>query len=256
MNIIIVNNYEEMSKKAAYIFVAELLSHPNSVLGLATGSTPLGLYEELIKYYNDKMISFEAVTTFNLDEYIGLAKDHRQSYAYFMRKYFFDSIDIHPEKCFVPDGTGVNMALECDRYDQGIKEIGGIDLQVLGIGRNGHIGFNEPDLKFESQTHIVKLDEKTITDNARFFKTVDEVPKYAVSMGIKTIMQSRRIVLLAAGREKAQAVNRMLAGEITPRLPASVLQLHPNATAIIEGAAASLLDIEKLKKSYQVIAQF
>lgn len=239
MNIIIVKDYKEMSRKAAHLFVGQILQKPNSVLGLATGSTPVGLYEELVKFYNEGMIDFEDVMSFNLDEYIGLSPDHEQSYAYFMKKHLFEHINIHSDKWFVPSGTADDIDGECTHYEEMIADAGGIDLQILGIGRNGHIGFNEPDIKFEATTHMVALDEQTISDNARFFDTAEEVPKTAISMGIKTIMQSRGIILLAAGQEKADAVAGMVSGKITPELPASVLQLHPNVTVIVDEAAAS-----------------
>ena len=253
MNIIIVKNYEEMSRKAAHLFVAQLLNKPTSVLGLATGSTPMGLYTELIKFYNEGMISFKQAVAFNLDEYIGLPKEHPQSYWRFMQDNFFKFVDMPVENQHIPSGTTELAGEEALRYDRAISAIGGIDLQVLGIGRNGHIGFNEPDLKFEARTHKVMLDDQTIEDNARFFESIDDVPKSAISMGVKTIMQSRCIVLLASGQEKGMAIKKMLSGNITPELPASVLQLHPNATAIIDLEAASYLDLDTLRDQYQIV---
>ncbi|NDL68270.1 glucosamine-6-phosphate deaminase [Clostridiales bacterium F-3ap] len=254
MNIIIVKDFEEMSRKAAHLFVAQLLNKPDSVLGLATGSTPLGLYRELVAFCNQGMISFDKVVSFNLDEYIGLEPDHPQSYSHFMEQELFSRVDIRPENTFIPSGISKDVEAECKGYDKRIAAYGGIDLQVLGIGRNGHIGFNEPDLKFEARTHVVQLDEQTIRDNARFFKEIGDVPRRAISMGIKTIMQSRQIVLLASGKEKAEAIEKMLNGNITPEVPASVLQLHPNATAIIDLAAASLLDLQQIGEEYQTAA--
>ncbi len=242
MNIIVVKDYKEMSRKAAHLFVGQILQKPDSVLGLATGSTPVGLYEELVKFYKEGMIDFEKVISFNLDEYIGLDPSHEQSYAYFMRKNLFDHINISDENWFVPSGTAEHINEECAQYEKMIAGAGGIDMQILGIGRNGHIGFNEPDIKFEATTHMVALDDQTISDNARFFETIDEVPKTAISMGIKTIMQSRCIILLASGEEKATAVAGMVNGKIIPELPASVLQLHPNVTVIVDEAAASKLN--------------
>jgi len=239
MNIIVVKDYNDMSRKAAHLFVGQILQKPDSVLGLATGSTPVGLYTELIKFYKEGMISFESVTAFNLDEYLDLKSTHEQSYAYFMQEQLFKHINITTENYHIPSGTAGNYEAECERYETLIAEAGGIDLQILGIGRNGHIGFNEPDIKFEATTHIVQLDEQTINDNARFFDTIEDVPKKAISMGIKTIMQSRGIILLASGIEKADAVAGMVNGKITPELPASVLQLHPNVTIIVDEAAAS-----------------
>ncbi len=252
MNIIIVKDYEEMSRKAAHLFVAQLLNKPNSVLGLATGSTPMGLYKELIRFYNEGMISFKSATAFNLDEYVGLEKEHPQSYWRFMQENFFTKVDLPVTRQFIPSGVAEDIAAESYNYDKNITLKGGIDLQVLGIGRNGHIGFNEPDLKFEARTHVVKLDEQTIEDNARFFDDISMVPTLAISMGVKTIMQSRSIILLASGKEKGEAIKKMLSGNITPELPASVLQLHPSVTAIIDLAAASMLDIEALGDLYQI----
>lgn len=246
MNILVVKDYDQMSKKAAHLLVGQILQKPNSVLGVATGSTPLGLYKELIKFYNEGMISFEKVTTFNLDEYLGLDTSHEQSYAYYMYENLFRHIDIKEGHHNIPSGITEDFEEECRRYEELISKSGGIDLQVLGIGRNGHIGFNEPDIKFEARTHVVKLDDQTIRDNARFFDNIEDVPKEAISMGIKTIMRSRGIILLATGKEKADAVAGMINGKITPELPASVLQLHPNVTIIVDEEAASLIDYEKV----------
>ena len=243
MNIIVVKNYNEMSRKAAHLFVGQILQKPDSVLGLATGSTPVGLYKELIKFYNEGMIDFRNVIAFNLDEYLGLQPDHTQSYAKFMKDNLFEHINLDSGNYHIPSGTATDFEAECDRYESLIAQAGGIDLQILGIGRNGHIGFNEPDIKFEAITHVVELDDQTISDNARFFDNIEAVPKKAISMGIKTIMQSRGIILLASGHEKAEAVAGMVSGKITPELPASVLQLHPNVTIIVDEAAASKIKI-------------
>lgn len=238
MNIIVVKDYLEMSRKAAHMVVGQILQKPETVLGLATGSSPIGMYDELVKFYKEGMISFKEVVTFNLDEYIGLEPSHEESYAYFMKSNFFEKIDIKEENYHIPFGMAKDIEEECAEYDKMIAKAGGIDFQVLGIGRNGHIGFNEPDIKFEAMTHKIHLDEQTISDNARFFESIDEVPRYAITMGVKTIMQSRGIILLATGAEKAQAVAGMVHGKITPELPASVLQLHPNVTVIVDEAAA------------------
>lgn len=243
MNIIVVKDYNEMSRKAAHLFVGQILQKPDSVLGLATGSTPVGLYKELIKFYKEGMIDFDSVIAFNLDEYLNLDPTHEQSYARFMEENLLRHINMKEENHHIPSGTATDFEAECDRYEELINKAGGIDLQILGIGRNGHIGFNEPDIKFEAITHVVQLDEQTISDNARFFSTIDEVPKTAISMGIKTIMQSRGIILLASGKEKADAVAGMVSGKITPELPASVLQLHPNVTIIVDEAAASKINL-------------
>lgn len=243
MNIIKVKDYKEMSKKAAHLFVGQILQKPDSVLGLATGSTPVGLYKELVRFYKEGMIDFEKVISFNLDEYLNLDPSHDQSYARFMKENLFGHINIKEENHHIPSGMARDHEAECLRYEALIADAGGIDLQILGIGRNGHIGFNEPDIKFEAVTHVVQLDEQTISDNARFFNHIDDVPKTAISMGIKTIMQSRGIILLASGIEKADAVAGMVSGKITPELPASVLQLHPNVTVIVDEAAASKINV-------------
>ncbi|WP_294157283.1 glucosamine-6-phosphate deaminase [uncultured Clostridium sp.] len=243
MRIIVVNNYEEMSKEAARIMASCVTLKPDSVLGLATGSTPLGMYSELINIYNKKEVNFENVKSFNLDEYYGLNKDNEQSYNYYMNENFFKHINIKPENINIPNGAAENIEEECVSYEKRIKEAGGIDIQVLGIGVNGHIGFNEPDVKFEAETHLVQLDEQTIESNARFFESREEVPTSAISMGIKTIMHSRKIILLANGKSKADAINKALNGKITPDVPASILQLHLDVTVILDKEAASLLDV-------------
>jgi glucosamine-6-phosphate deaminase len=238
MNIIRVKDYKEMSQKAAHLIVGHIISKPNLVLGFATGSTPIGLYESLIDFYKKGIVSFKDVKSFNLDEYLGLDISHPQSYGYFMKKNLFDHIDIKKENWKIPSGRIGSSLDECARYEKLISDAGGIDLQILGIGRNGHIGFNEPDAKFESETHLVELDDQTIMDNSRFFNDIDEVPKKAISMGIKTIMKSKSIILLASGSSKADAVAGMINGEITPILPASVLQLHSNVKVIVDEDAS------------------
>ena len=243
MRIIVVDNYEEMSKEAARIMASCVTLKPDSVLGLATGSTPLGMYSELINIYNKKEVNFEHAKSFNLDEYYGLNKDNEQSYNYYMNENFFKHINIKPENINIPNGAAENIEEECTSYEKRIKEAGGIDIQVLGIGVNGHIGFNEPDVKFEAETHLVQLDEQTIESNARFFESREEVPTSAISMGIKTIMHSRKIILLANGKSKADAINKALNGKITPDVPASILQLHLDVTVILDKEAASLLNV-------------
>lgn len=245
MNILVAKDYDEMSDKAAHIVVGKILNKPDSVLGLATGSTPMGLYRKLMDFYNCGLVSFAETVTFNLDEYIGLSTDCSQSYAMFMKKNLLNHINIKLENCHIPLGITKDVSKECQYYEKKIRTHGGIDLQILGIGRNGHIGFNEPDVKFEAQTHLVQLDEETIFDNARFFERSEDVPRKAISMGIKTIMQSRKIVLLASGKEKADAVFGMVKGEITPKLPASVLQLHPDVTLIVDEDAYSKIKNNK-----------
>lgn len=241
MRIIIAKDYEDLSKKAAHIIAGQLIMKPDSVLGLATGSTPVGTYRYLKQMYHDGLISFSGVTSFNLDEYLGLDESSDQSYIYFMRQALFNEVDIQEERIHIPSGVADHVEAECKRYEAAIRQAGGIDLQLLGIGRNGHIGFNEPDLKFEASTHLVNLDEDTIKANARFFNNEAEVPKQAISMGIKTIMHAKKIILLASGQEKASTIYQMIYGDIHPELPASVLQIHPDVTVILDEIAATEL---------------
>jgi glucosamine-6-phosphate deaminase len=241
MRIIIAANNEEMSKKAAAIVRSQITLKPDCVLGLATGDTPMGMYKELIKMYENNEVDFSNVTVFNLDEYCSLNRENPQSYYYYMHHNFFNYINVKKENTHIPNGTSPDIDEECRKYEQQIKNMGGIDLQVLGIGVNGHIGFNEPDINFEAETHLVKLDKMTIEANARFFSSKDEVPTLAISMGIKTIMQSRMLVLLANGETKAAAIYKTVNGKISPEVPASIIQLHPNATIIIDKNAAKLL---------------
>lgn len=241
MRIITVKDYDELSKKAANILASQITLKPNSVLGLATGATPVGAYRELVRIFNEGDISFSEIVTFNLDEYYGLDKENPQSYYYFMIDNLFKFVNINTANIHIPDGRAKDIQMECIDYENKIKQAGGIDLQLLGIGRNGHIGFNEPDVKFEAQTHLVTLDEDTIEANSRFFASAEEVPDQAISMGIKTIMHSRKILLLASGEEKAETINNMINGKITPELPASVLQLHPDVIVLLDEKAASKL---------------
>lgn len=241
MRIIIVKDYEEMSVKAARMISSQITLKPSSVLGFATGSTPVGTYKELVKLYNKKEIEFSSIKTFNLDEYYGIDKENEQSYHYFMMNNLFKYINLPLENVNIPDGNTKNINEECLRYEKGIEKAGGIDIQVLGIGANGHIGFNEPNINFETRTHIVTLDERTIEANSRFFKNKESVPKKAISMGIKTIMDSKKILLIASGEEKAEAVEKTIKGKVDPKIPASILQLHRDVTFIIDKAAASKL---------------
>ena len=251
MRIIIAKDYEDLSKKAAHIIAGQLIMKPDSVLGLATGSTPIGTYQYLKQMYADGLISFSRVTTFNLDEYVGLDVHSDQSYIHFMNEELFKFVDINRKNVHIPSGVTTDIQSECRQYEVDIREKGGIDLQLLGIGRNGHIGFNEPDLKFEASTHLVELDEDTIKANARFFTSEEEVPKTAISMGIKTIMHAKKIVLLASGKEKATTIYQMIYGDIHPELPASVLQIHPDVTVILdEGAASELLNHATSEENY------
>jgi glucosamine-6-phosphate deaminase len=241
VRIVIANDYEDMSARAARIVAGQIYLKPNSVLGLATGSTPLLMYKELIRVHNEVGLDFSEIVTFNLDEYLGLPKEDKQSYNYYMFHHFFNHVNIKKESIHIPDGIMQNVEQECKGYDQKIQRMGGIDLQVLGIGNNGHIGFNEPDIKFEATTHKVKLDDETIQANARFFTTIEEVPRFAISMGIKTIMHAKKVLLLVSGANKAEVISNALFGGITPELPASILQLHQDVTVIVEESAAHLL---------------
>ncbi len=241
MNILKVKNYDELSRKAAGILASQLILKPESKIGLATGSTPIGTYKELIRLYNEGFVSFSKAITFNLDEYYGLSRENENSYYYFMKKHLFNHIDIKENNIHIPNGIAVDIDMECIGYEKRIKNEGGIDIQLLGIGRNGHIGFNEPSFKFEAITHLVHLDEDTIAANSRFFASVEEVPRNAISMGIKTIMHSRKIVLLASGLEKAESVYNTIYGNITPEFPASILQLHPDVTIIVDEDAGKYI---------------
>jgi glucosamine-6-phosphate deaminase len=240
MKIIVTENYEEMSQKAAEIIIDVIKNNPNAVLGLATGSSPIGTYRNMINDHKENGTSYKNVSTVNLDEYVSLNKDHDQSYAYFMRKNLFDELDIDQTNTNLPCGVAPDLAKECDRYNAVLEKLVP-DVQVLGIGSNGHIGFNEPGTPFDSVTHVVDLTESTIKDNSRLFASIDEVPKQALSMGIKNIMQAKTILMVASGKNKAEAVKGMVNGEITPNLPASVLQLHPFVTLVCDKDAASLL---------------
>lgn len=240
MKVYKVKNYEEMSKKAANIIASQIILNPNSVLGLATGSTPEGTYKNLVQMYNSADIDFSQIKTVNLDEYKGLSKDSDQSYYYYMNKHLFSHVNIKISNTNIPDGSAQNGQEECERYDNIIDELGGIDLQILGIGNNGHIGFNEPDEVFSKGTHEVKLTQSTIDANARFFKTKDEVPKFAYSMGAKSIMKARKILLLASGKSKADAIFKTINGPITPQMPASILQLHNDVIIVADEEALSL----------------
>lgn len=242
MRIIVTADANEMSLKAAEIFIEEICKKPQLVLGLATGSTPLGLYQEMIKAYREKQVDFSGVTSFNLDEYRGLAPEHPASYNYFMRQNLFNHINIKPENIHIPTGNVADIQQYCGDYEEQIKNAGGIDLQLLGIGENAHIGFNEPGTHLGARTQLIKLSEETIRSNARFFASIDEVPREAISMGIKTIMRSRKIVLLAYGEKKAEAIEKTVTGQVVSSVPASVLQLHPDVVLIIDRAAASRLN--------------
>ena len=232
MKFITVDTYENLSRQAANIISAQVILKPDSVLGLATGSSPLGTYKQLIERYEKGDIDFSKVTSINLDEYVGLDGTNDQSYRYFMNKNFFEHINIDLGNTFVPNGCAVDLAGEGKRYDEHIAELGGIDLQLLGIGLDGHIGFNEPDKYFVKSTHVVDLHESTIKANSRFFASEDEVPKKAITMGMVSIMQAKKILLIASGKEKRDILEKAFYGPITPEIPASILQLHPDITVI------------------------
>lgn len=232
MNFITVKNYDELSKKAADIIAAQVIVKPDCVLGLATGSSPVGAYKKLIEKNANGEIDFSAVTSVNLDEYVGLDGTHDQSYRYFMNDNLFNHINIDKSKTFVPSGCADDLKAEGEAYDKMIKDLGGIDLQLLGIGLDGHIGFNEPDEFFTAATHEVVLDESTIEANARFFASKDDVPKTAITMGMMSIMQAKKVLLIANGAAKKEIVDKAFFGPITPMVPASILQLHPDLTVI------------------------
>ncbi len=241
IKIIIKDSYEDMSKKAAQLIGAQVTLKPNSVLGLATGSTPEGTYKNLIEMYRNDILDFSETITFNLDEYFNLDEKNENSYAYYMNEKFFNHINVKKENIYIPSGITGNVKKTCLDYDKLIFSYGKIDLQLLGIGTNGHIGFNEPDVHFEAGTHLVDLDDKTIESNARFFKNIDEVPKQAISMGIRNIMQSKKVILLANGSSKVDAVYKMLFQEITPSLPASILQVHNDVTIIVDKVIGEMI---------------
>ncbi len=242
MKIIQTRDYTHMSRMAANIISAQVILKSDCVLGLATGSSPIGTYEKLIDWYNKGDLDFPDVKTVNLDEYMGLNGDDRQSYRYFMQQNFFDHINIKPENTHIPCGTDLNADEECARYDAVIASLGGIDLQLLGLGHNGHIGFNEPDDVFTKGTHKVALSEATIQANKRFFDDESQVPRYAYTMGICDIMQAKRVVMVVSGEEKAGIVKEAFFGPVTPRVPASILQLHKDFTLVADEAALSMLD--------------
>lgn len=237
MKIIKAKDYADMSKKTAGIFFSQITLKSDSVLGLATGSTPIGTYKKLIEMYNAGDLDFSQVKTVNLDEYVGISGDNDQSYRYFMNENLFNHVNIDIANTNVPNGKADNKEAECERYESLIKSLGGIDIQLLGIGNNGHIGFNEPNDYFDKYTHEVKLTESTIKANTRFFACEADVPKTAISMGIKTIMDARKIVLIASGSAKADIIYDTCFGPITPKVPASALQLHPDVTIILDEEA-------------------
>ena len=242
MRIIVCENYEALSRKAAQIIGSQITLKPNSVLGLATGSTPIGMYQNLITMYKEGLIDFKNITTFNLDEYYKLAIDNNQSYHYFMNENLFNHVNIPRENIHIPNGLAEDIEKECKSYDESI-DAHGIDIQVLGIGNNAHIGFNEPTINiFNKGTHVVTLDESTREANARFFNSIDEVPTKAITMGVGSIFKSKKILLLASGKSKAQAIYDTVHGQVTSQVPASILSLHSDVIMVLDKEAASLLD--------------
>ena len=243
MKIYKAKDYKDMSRKAANIISAQVIMNPNCVLGLATGSTPIGTYDQLVEWYNKGDLDFSEVTTVNLDEYKGLPRTNDQSYYYFMQQHLFDRVNIDPERTNVPNGMEPDAEKECGRYEELIRSLGGVDLQLLGLGHNGHIGFNEPGEAFEKETHCVDLTESTIEANKRFFASADDVPKQAYTMGIKTIMQAKKILIVVNGENKADIVERAFFGPVTPEVPASILQLHNDVTLVGDEAALAKIGI-------------
>lgn len=243
MKIYKAKDYKDMSRKAANIISAQVIMKPNCVLGLATGSTPIGTYDQLVEWYNKGDLDFSEVTTVNLDEYKGLPRTNDQSYYYFMHQHLFDRVNIDPERTNVPNGMEPDAEKECGRYEELIRSLGGVDLQLLGLGHNGHIGFNEPGEAFEKETHCVDLTESTIEANKRFFASADDVPKQAYTMGIKTIMQAKKILIVVNGENKADIVERAFFGPVTPEVPASILQLHNDVTLVGDEVALAKIGI-------------
>ena len=248
MKIIKAKDYNDMSRKAANIISAQVIMKPNCVLGLATGSTPIGTYDQLVEWYNKGDLDFSEVTTVNLDEYKGLPCTNDQSYYYFMHQHLFDRVNINPEQTNVPNGMEPDAEKECGRYEELIRSLGGVDLQLLGLGHNGHIGFNEPGEAFEKETHCVDLTESTIEANKRFFASAEDVPKQAYTMGIKTIMQAKKILVVVNGEAKADIVERAFFGPVTPEVPASILQMHNDVTLVGDEAALAKI-VELFRKA-------
>ncbi|NCU32813.1 MAG: glucosamine-6-phosphate deaminase [Candidatus Moranbacteria bacterium] len=240
MQIIKCRDYDEVSFAAAKIVAHQIAENPKSVLGLPTGSTPLGMYRQLIKMYENKELDFSEVTTFNLDEYYPMKKDNDQSYYNFMHKNFFDSINIKAQNIYILNGEATDSSAECKSYEQKLQKAGGVDLQVLGIGQNGHIGFNEPDGALNSETHLTELTQNTIEANSRFFEKSEDVPTKSLTMGIGTILKAKRIIILAIGKEKAQATLELLSGKITTSNPATMLSVHSDVTLIADEDALSV----------------
>jgi glucosamine-6-phosphate deaminase len=245
MEVIISSTYEEMSKAAAQKVARLLNTKPDAVLGMATGSTPLGLYQELVRMHREDGLDFSQVTTFNLDEYVGLRPDHPQSYHYFMHENFFQHVNVPKQHIYIPSGNTSNYRAFCSWYEQRIEECGGIDLQILGIGSDGHVAFNEPGSSLSSRTRLKTLAKQTIDDNARFFEQRADVPVYAITMGVGTILEAGQLILLANGANKAEAVAKAVEGPVTSMVTASALQLHPYAKIFLDDEAASKLEMRE-----------
>jgi len=244
MRVVILPTADDVARYCAQQIIQQVQQKPNAVLGLATGSTPIASYKKLIRACDDKELSFAKASSFNLDEYIGLAPDHPQSYRYFMNQELFHHIDIKLENTFIPNGSNTDFEKNCQSYEEQILQKGGIDLQLLGIGENGHIGFNEPSSSLNSRTRVKTLSPQTIANNAHFFKVGETQPQLAITMGIGTIMETKRVILLATGSQKKQAVADLIEGPISAFSPASMLQMHPKAMIIIDQSAAELLTLK------------
>lgn len=244
MNILTFRSDKELNEAGAGILTGLVQTNPRAVLGLATGGTPVGIYEEIVRTFRKGMVSFKSATTFNLDEYVGIPEDHPESYHAYMRKHLFDHVDLDPRRTHIPNGNAKDLERECARYNQLLEDAKQIDLQLLGLGHNGHIGFNEPDHALISGTHIVKLREETRRANARFFNSLDEVPTHALTMGVGTILKAKMILLVVRGADKAEIVRRALKGPITTECPASLLQTHPHVVVLLDSESGRLLNDE------------
>lgn len=240
MNLLTFRSNAELNEAGAGIIVGLLQTNPKAILGLATGSTPIGIYEELVRQHRKGMVSFRQATSFNLDEYVGLSQDHTQSYHYYMRQHLFAHIDLPAERAHIPDGTAADLTAECERYNRLLDDAKQIDLQLLGLGHNGHIGFNEPDHSLISSTHVVELEAATREANARFFDSLADVPTHALTMGVGTILKAKTILLVVRGADKAEVVHRALTGPIATECPASLLQTHPNLVVLLDAEAGRL----------------
>ena len=247
MRIYKTKDYDEMSRVAANIISAQVILKPESILGLATGSSPIGVYDQLVEWYKKGDLDFSRVTTVNLDEYKGLPKENEQSYYYFMHEYLFDKVNINVENTYLPDGMNLDSEAEAARYEEVLASVGQVDLQLLGMGHNGHIGFNEPGDVFAKATHCVDLKESTIEANKRFFESADDVPRQAYSMGIGTILKSKKLLVVVSGEGKAEALKNSICGPVTPQVPGSILQFHPDVTIVADEAALSKVPEEYLK---------